>query len=155
MGSNSLTRDRNQAPCIGSMESYPLDRQGSPHLVILVKHESIVLLTSLKISGPHIFQAIEKREHTIFLFLFSLKDQRNSSKVKCMPFLLKSRCPFPPFSFRKSQKPTALSFNNPSRASLVAQWLRIHLPMQGTRVRALVQEDPPCRGATGPMRHSY
>ena len=24
------------------------------------------------------------------------------------------------------------------RASLVAQWLRIHLPMQGTRVRALV-----------------
>ena len=27
-------------------------------------------------------------------------------------------------------------------ASLVAQWLRIHLPMQGTRVRALVWEDP-------------
>ena len=26
--------------------------------------------------------------------------------------------------------------------SLVAQWLRICLPMQGTRVRALVQEDP-------------
>ena len=28
------------------------------------------------------------------------------------------------------------------RASLVAQWLRICLPMQGTRVRALVWEDP-------------
>ena len=27
-------------------------------------------------------------------------------------------------------------------ASLVAQWLRIRLPMQGTRVRALVWEDP-------------
>ena len=27
------------------------------------------------------------------------------------------------------------------RASLVAQWLRIHLPMQGTWVRALVRED--------------
>ncbi|KAJ8790708.1 hypothetical protein J1605_021136 [Eschrichtius robustus] len=40
-------------------------------------------------------------------------------------------------------------------ASLVAQWLRIHLPMQGTRVRALVQEDPTCRGATKPMRHNY
>ena len=30
-------------------------------------------------------------------------------------------------------------------ASLVAQWLRICLPMQGTRVRALGQEDPTCR----------
>ena len=26
----------------------------------------------------------------------------------------------------------------------MAQGLRIHLPMQGTRVRALVQEDPTC-----------
>ena len=34
------------------------------------------------------------------------------------------------------------------RASLVAQWLRICLPMQGTRVRALVWEDPTCRGTT-------
>ena len=40
-------------------------------------------------------------------------------------------------------------------ASLVAQWLRIHLPMQGTRVRALVQEDPTCRGGTKPVRHNY
>ena len=39
-------------------------------------------------------------------------------------------------------------------ASLVAQWLRIRLPMQGTRVRALVWEDPTCRGATKPMRHN-
>ena len=28
------------------------------------------------------------------------------------------------------------------RTSLVAQWLRICLPMQGTRVRGLVREDP-------------
>ena len=35
-------------------------------------------------------------------------------------------------------------------ASLVAQWLRVCLPMQGTRVRALVWEDPTCRGAAGP-----
>ena len=40
-------------------------------------------------------------------------------------------------------------------ASLVAQWLRICLPMQGTRVRALVWEDPTCRGAAGPVSHSY
>ena len=30
------------------------------------------------------------------------------------------------------------------------QWLKIHLPVQGTWVRALVQEDPTCRGATKP-----
>ena len=39
-------------------------------------------------------------------------------------------------------------------ASLVAQWLRICLPMQGTRVRALVWEDPTCRGATRPVSHT-
>ena len=41
------------------------------------------------------------------------------------------------------------------RTSLVAQWLRIRLPMQETRVRALVQEDPTCRGATKPVHHNY
>ena len=40
-------------------------------------------------------------------------------------------------------------------ASLVVQWLRIHLPMQGTQVRALVQEDPTCREATKAVRHNY
>ena len=39
-------------------------------------------------------------------------------------------------------------------ASLVTQWLRVYLPMQGTRVRALVWEDPTCRGATRPMSHN-
>ena len=38
-------------------------------------------------------------------------------------------------------------------ASLVVQWLRIRLPMQGTRVRALVREDPTCHGAAGPVSH--
>ena len=40
------------------------------------------------------------------------------------------------------------------RASLVAQWLRICLLMQGTRVRALVWEDPTCHGAAGPVSHN-
>ena len=40
-------------------------------------------------------------------------------------------------------------------ASRVAQWLRICLPMQGTRVRALVWEDLTCRGATRPVSHNY
>ena len=45
--------------------------------------------------------------------------------------------------------------NNTIGASLVAQWLRIRLPMQGTWVRALVQEDPTCCGATRPVYHNY
>ena len=31
-GSSSLIRDQTQAPCIGSVNSYPLDHQGSPKL---------------------------------------------------------------------------------------------------------------------------
>ena len=40
-------------------------------------------------------------------------------------------------------------------ASLVVQWLRVHLPMQGTRVRALVWEDPTCHGVAGLVSHNY
>ena len=39
--------------------------------------------------------------------------------------------------------------------SLVAQWLRIHLPLQETRVWSLIQEDPTCHGATKPISHNY
>ena len=42
-----------------------------------------------------------------------------------------------------------------SRASLVVQWIRIHQPMQGTQVRALVWEDPTCLGAAQPMHPKY
>ena len=45
--------------------------------------------------------------------------------------------------------------NSTSGTSLVAQWLRIHLPMQGTWVRALVWEDPRYCGATKPVCHNY
>ena len=40
-------------------------------------------------------------------------------------------------------------------ASLVVQWLRIHLAMQGTQVRSLVLEDPRYQGATKPVCHNY
>ena len=36
---------------------------------------------------------------------------------------------------------------------MVAQWLRVRLPMQGTRVHAPVQEDPTCRGVAVPVSH--
>ena len=39
--------------------------------------------------------------------------------------------------------------------SLMVQWLRIRLPIQGTRVRSLVREDPTCRGATKHASHNY
>ena len=55
----------------------------------------------------------------------------------------------------KSSKTMDNSFKSSKGASLVAQWLRICLPMQGTGVRALVREDPTCRGATKPVRHNY
>ena len=50
--------------------------------------------------------------------------------------------------------------NNPIQkwaegASLVTQWLRICLPMQGTRVRALAQGDPTCCRASKPVCHNY
>ena len=45
--------------------------------------------------------------------------------------------------------------NRDLETSLVVQWLRIRLPMQGTWVRALFQEDPTCHGAIKPMHHNY
>ena len=37
----------------------------------------------------------------------------------------------------------------------VVQWLGVHVPMKGTWVWSLVQEDPTSRGATGPSSHNY
>ena len=48
-----------------------------------------------------------------------------------------------------------LKIKLPYGASLVVQWLRIHLPMQETQVRALVWEDSMCHGTTKPMGHNY
>lgn len=37
------------------------------------------------------------------------------------------------------------------RASLVASWIRMRVPMQGTRVQSLLQEDSTRQRAPGPM----
>ena len=55
---------------------------------------------------------------------------------------------------QSSQHTTEQALKSLFRASLVAQRLRICLPMQGTQVQALVWEDPTCRGAAGPVSHS-
>ena len=41
------------------------------------------------------------------------------------------------------------------RTSLVAQWIRICLPMQGTLVQSLVWDNSTCRRATQPLCHNY
>ena len=46
-------------------------------------------------------------------------------------------------------------FNSEDGISLLVQWIRIHLQMQGTWVLSPVQEDSMCCRATKPMRHSY
>ena len=53
----------------------------------------------------------------------------------------------------RPEHPDFKKYDGPG-ASLVAQWLRICLLMQGTRVRALAWEDPTCRGAAGPVSHN-
>ena len=55
----------------------------------------------------------------------------------------------------KERRLTMQTHKDRTQASLVAQWIRIRLPMQETQVRSLVREDPTCRGATKPVRHNY
>ena len=40
-------------------------------------------------------------------------------------------------------------------ASLVVQYLRIHLPILGTRVQSLLWEDPTCLGVTKTVCRNY
>ena len=75
-----------------------------------------------------------------------------------MPFLLPRKLlPLPQILFLQlaNSYPPLEPVERSVGASLVAQWLRICLPIQGTRVQALVWEDPTCRRATGPMSHNY
>ena len=48
-----------------------------------------------------------------------------------------------------------LSRISKAETSLVAQWLRIRLPMQGICVRSLVREDPTWCAATKTVHHNY
>ena len=47
------------------------------------------------------------------------------------------------------------SLNHRGGASLVLQWLKICLPIQGTPVQSLVREDPTCLKATKPRHDNY
>ena len=41
------------------------------------------------------------------------------------------------------------------QTSLVVEWIRIYLPMQGTWVRSLVLKDSTCCRATKPLSHNF
>ena len=41
------------------------------------------------------------------------------------------------------------------RTSLVVQWVRIHLPVEGTWIQSLIREDSSCLRTSKPMRHNY
>ena len=58
---------------------------------------------------------------------------------------------FQPWSWRSQPVP----FNNTKKTSLVVQWLRICLPMQGTQFRSLVWKQPTCHWAKKAMCHNY
>lgn len=70
-GSNSLTRDRTRAPCVGSMESQPLDfaKKRSKHLCL----PFLFLWLTKELPRDHCYQvtlklqAVEKREIPTFL----------------------------------------------------------------------------------------
>ena len=57
---------------------------------------------------------------------------------------------------RHSEECCSVNSINISRiwTSLVVQWLRICLPMQGTEVRSLVWDNSTCCKATRPVRHN-
>ena len=58
-------------------------------------------------------------------------------------------CDLQGFEFKSFQ-----SLPDSKRTSPVVQWLRIHLPMQGTQVQSLVREDPTRQRAAKPVHHS-
>ena len=72
-----------------------------------------------------------------------------------------SRCWFCSFPFSrqwvvKAREHAALAaVTHQGKTSLVVQWFRISLPIQGTRVRSLVSEDAACHGVTKPVHHNY
>ena len=56
---------------------------------------------------------------------------------------------------RRPNTPEKKKKKKADRPSLVAWWIRIHFPMQGTQVWSLVQEDSTSLGATMPACHNF
>ena len=79
--------------------------------------------------------------------------QSSTTRDSVLPLLL------PPFSPRRHQRPisqinNSLQQKSDTGTSLVVQWLRICLPVQGTWVWSLVWEDPTCNEASKFAHHN-
>ena len=101
----------------------------------LISHQEVGYFTDLLIQVPGDIK--KTHTHTLMTSFKTLQ----AIKICCYNVLILK---FIHFTHKKG-----------SQTSLVVQWLRIRLPMQGTRVRALVREDPTCRGAAKPVCHNY
>ena len=72
----------------------------------------------------------------------------NFGQVRCQGGSLA----IPTLPFKRTQN---LAQNISVRTTLVVQWLRIRLPVQGAPAGSLAQEDPMCHGATKSLCHHY
>ena len=105
-----------------------------------------------------------------FLFQEPNRKDRGYLKSNCDCAVISNRkCPLNPLPFlrRKStnkedgrlcrvqHKSSTQREMKGTRNSLVAQWIRILLLMQGTQVQFLVQEDPTCFRAATAVRHNF
>ena len=107
MGSSSLTRDQTQAPCVGSVESEPLDHQGSPSFL---KHfEKKILYSTFIYSFPsafHFFMLIQVP--TLFIIFlpeecsFNISHKTSLVVMKSFSFYLSGNL-FMSSSFLKEQ----------------------------------------------------
>ena len=117
-------------------------------LFILSKNQLLVSLIFVIIS----FISFSFISDLIFMISFFLQ----TLGFACSFFSSSFRCMFRLFiwDFPCFSRWDFIAMNFPLGASLVVQWLRVCLPMWGTRVRALVWEDPTCRRATRPVSHN-
>ena len=85
----------------------------------------------------------------VYIYIYILGDSIGENlETICMVMTFR-------YNIRGSTDKLAIIKIKTSGTSLVAQWLRICLPMQGSWVRALVWEDPTCHRAAKPMSHNY
>ena len=123
-------------------------------------------------AGKEFFLRLEslKAPLQVTVKLYKVEEKYIKNPIQFIFFHLKTNltqyskllsCYPPKLKCHKNQKNNALKANIQwfkelyTGTSLVAQWLRIRLPMQGTWVPSLVWEDPTSSRATKPLRHNY
>ena len=127
--------------------------------------EKAIFNTRIILSLPHVFYSItliyKHIETKFFLLVFlAVSFRKCSIFLFCelnwkMVLILCWHASRQLLSTSKCKAVMSLFNNVIGGDSLVVQCLRIRLPMQGTRVRALAREYPTCRGATKPVHHNY